>query len=109
MTVHSTQLGANEAVGTTEVTIYTVPANIRTIVKGLQLVNNSGSANFIALELYSGSTLLGYWREYMGAAGASGDSITKEIWMVMNAGQTFKAVCHAVSISVILSGSELVL
>lgn len=107
MTTRSTQLGIDVGVGTTEVTLYTVPTGKRSIVKGLQMTNTNAAANFTAIEVYSGATLLGFWREYMAAGGVTGDSITKELWLVLNAGQALKAVSHAASVSVIVSGAEL--
>lgn len=107
--VATKQLGAGLSIGTTEVTLYTVPNGHRTIVKNVTMANRNAAANFAAISFYNPSTQIALWREYMAAAGADGDTIIRNTWVVMNAGDRLTVVGHLSPVSVIVSGSELVL
>jgi hypothetical protein len=109
VTVHSTQLGHNVAVGVSEVTLYTVPTGKRALLKGYVICNTSSSANELALELYNGATLLAFWREFLAIEETAGDTIIRTPWLVLDAGQALKAVAAHASVSVLLAGTELLL
>jgi hypothetical protein len=107
VTVHSNQLVAIEALPTTETLIYTVPANKRTIVKSVIATNTNAAANTVAIEVYSGATLLGFFRLYQAAANATGDTVNMELWLVLVTGQTLKGLCSHANSTLLISGSEL--
>lgn len=107
MTVHSAQLGADPSLGTGTVTLYTVPAGVRTIVKNAIAKNLNGAASYVVFTFGDSAGDHGYYVLYMAASGSDGDSVTWNPWVVLNAGDWIKAVAHAASASVIISGTEL--
>lgn len=109
MTVHSTQLGAADAIGTGAVTLYTVPAGKRAILKNVTVKNNATSASYILLTFMHGATTLGYHDIQLTAAPTDGDSKSVAVWIVLNPGDSVHAVAHLSSLSCILSGTELTL
>jgi hypothetical protein len=107
VSVHSNQLAATTGLGTTEITLYTVPTGKRTIVKSVVLLNTNAAANIAALEVYSGATLLAFMRFYLAITATAGDTVNAQTWFVLNAGQTLKGIATKASVSVLISGSEL--
>jgi hypothetical protein len=106
VSVHSNQL-ATVTVGTTEVTCYTVPTGKRTIVKNIVACNTNAAANTVAIEVYNGATLLAFFRLYTAIEETPGDTVSMLPWIVLNAGQTLKAVSAHASTVLLISGSEL--
>jgi hypothetical protein len=107
MTVHSNRLGIAQGISTGVVSVYTVPANKRTIVKNVIIQNNAGAANRVILGIYNGSTVLAAWGLTPGASASATETLTYDSWFVMNAGETLKVNAAASSVEVIVSGSEL--
>lgn len=107
MAAHSTQLGANQAVATSVVTLYTVPAGKRTIVKSLVVSNNFAGANYVTILGYDGSTLLFTFDVFGLTNGTDGDTKFLLPWIVLNAGQALKAQALHSSVSIVASGAEL--
>lgn len=107
MTVHSNQLGHAFALGTVETTLYTVPANHRTIFKGYSACNYASGANVLTLLLYRASTNYHFWHEFLTASATNGDTVNREIWMVLLAGDQIRAIATAADLTVVVSGSEL--
>lgn len=109
MTVHSTQLGAAAAVGVAGVTVYTVPAGKRTILKGIWLRNTGGAANVAKLEL----TLVGgtsvFFYVNLDVSANAGNTVFLNLWVVMNAGDALKMTAAVNSVNIIASGAELTL
>lgn len=107
--VHSKRLGANAAVGTTDTTLYTCPSGSRTIVKGVQWQNLGATAAQARLKVFNGATQVMQYSTQLGALHAADDSDTREIWLVMNAGETLKVAMSAGTAMVAVSGAELTL
>jgi hypothetical protein len=107
VSVHSNQLAATTGLGTTEITLYTVPTGKRTIVKSIVLLNTNAAANIVAIEVYNGATLLAFMRFYLAIEATAGDTVNAQTWFVLNAGQTLKGIATKASASVLISGSEL--
>lgn len=107
MAVRSQRLGANLGVGTTETTLYTVPSGFRTIVKSIVVCNRNAAANFFALGLYSGGSEVAIWREFMAASGNAGDTVFRDLWVVMDAFDHITGTAHLSPVSVVISGAEL--
>lgn len=109
MAVHSKRLGSSIAVGATDVTLYTVPSGKRTIVKGVQMQNLGATACRGTLKVYNGATQIMQYATPLAAVGSDGNSDTRQIWLVMNAGEALKCNCTAGTIVVCASGAELTL
>ena len=107
MTTHSTQLGANLDVGTTEHTLYTVPAGKRTIVKSLAACNYASAATTLFVKGKVGSTDV--WLLEIPLGGNTTDTRiwVQPVWIVMNAGDLLRVVANAASVSLVASGAEL--
>lgn len=107
MAVHSTQLGANGAIGTGGYTIYTCPAGKRTIVKTIVLQNTAAASNRVGinLSLVGGGSVL--WHVTLGASASATESEVYDLWLVMNAGDSLRLTPAANSIEAVASGSEL--
>lgn len=107
MTVHSTQLGAHQTIGTGGVTIYTVPANKRAIVKSIWIRNTAGAAQTaaFALILTGGATITIF--QPLAASPAAGSSLYLDLWVILNAGDALKITAGAASLDAIVSGTEL--
>jgi hypothetical protein len=107
MSVHSARLGYDSALGTTGVTLYTVPSGKRTIVKCITAFNATGSANrVLVIGEVSGNNAF-VEGLHLAAIGSDGESKTILPWHVLNAGDTIAAVADHSSVSVAVSGTEL--
>lgn len=104
---HSTQLGHAAALGTTDSTVYTVPASTRTILKSVVAYNLSGSASWVLLTFSNSGGTIGYLFGTMAAGAAAGSCLILEPWIVLNAGDVVKAHCETGTCSLILSGAAL--
>lgn len=109
MSVATKQLGWNNAVGTTQVTLYTCPSGHRTIVKSLVVRNGAVGSNILAVAILSGGVVAGAMRLYLAAGGTNGDTELLQPWMVMEAGDALIAQATAASVVVFASGAELTL
>ena len=109
MTVHSTQLGHANALGTGGTTLYTVPSGIRTILKSMVLTNLGASAMRPAIALMHGATTLATINLDLGASGTDTETLTWLPWIVLNAGDSIVVTPRAGTMDVIASGSELTL
>lgn len=107
MTVHSQQLGAHASTPAAYTTIYTVPANTRTILKHIWVRNLAAAAGIAAFELILASGTTVYFYYHLAAAGASGDTSALDLWVVLKAGDVVKMAGNATGVDVILSGAEL--
>lgn len=107
MAVHSARLAATANQGTSETTVYTVPAGIRTIVKCVVCFNAASAANRLAIKAYSGSTLLFQWTMATTALGTSGETAIALPWIVLNAGEHLTLTADASFVRVAISGTEL--
>jgi hypothetical protein len=107
MTVHSTQLGANGAIGSGGATLYTVPTGKRTILKSVVLQNNAAGANRIILriDLVGGGNVS--WGVTVGAAGGASESMLVECWIVMDAGDVLKVTPTSSFVEALASGAQL--
>lgn len=108
MTVHSTQLGAHQAIPAALTTLYTVPALTRTIVKSLWLRNATAGAVTceIALVLAGGATVAFF--QPLAASPATGSSVYLNLWVVLNAGDKLQVSGAAGSgVDAIASGAAL--
>lgn len=104
MSVHSNQLGKSTAVGTSLVTLYTVPTGRRTILKSVAVINLNGAAVRIVMRLAGV-----YQTMHLAAATAAGESQEFSCWIVLNAGDKVEVSTSAATAYAIASGSELVL
>lgn len=107
MTVHSTQLGYNNALGTVLTTLYTAPSGKRTIVKGIQIYNGAAAANQVTVEVTNAGGLVVTFNIHLGATGSATDTQLIDLWMVMNAGDSLKMVAGSAGVRVLVSGAEL--
>jgi hypothetical protein len=109
MTVHSKQLGAATGIGTANVTLYTCPANFRTIVKSIYLLN-LGAAQYTAqVNVFNGSAQIAGFEVECGARHTATASALLALWLVLNAGDSLRvnfnnALANAQAIA---SGAEL--
>lgn len=107
MAVHSTHLGHVLSQGTAEATVYTVPANTRTILKSVVAQNLNAAAQRLTVKVWNGATQLSQYTLDLTATGTAGQSAVSLPWIVLNAGWHITVVASAASISVALSGTEL--
>lgn len=107
MAVHSTQLGHDAVLSSSTVTLYTTPANKRTIMKSVVCKNLHNAANFVAITFTNTSGDLGYYVLYMAASGSQGDSVDWTPWVVLNAGDKIEAIAQSGNVGIIVSGAEL--
>lgn len=109
MAVHSTQLGAHTGITTAGVTLYTVPAGKRTIVKSVCFQSHAAASQRVFIVFSSataGDIALGVT---VGAIGSATESMNYECWVVLNAGDKLKVVPVSDNVDAIASGAELVL
>jgi hypothetical protein len=107
VTVHSTQLGSGVALTAGYHTLYTVPANTRTIFKGIWL-RNGGAAAFVGgvqLHLASGGSPAFFIP--LAASPAAGSTVWIALWVVLNAGDQLNVAGSASGIDAIVAGTEL--
>jgi hypothetical protein len=109
MTVHSTQLGYNEAIGPVYTQIYAVPTGKRTIVKGITWQNTASVENRCYLRVTHSGTELWVWIIHVKAIGTDGESLVTTPWIVLNAGDKLEAYCDHANAIVSAHGSELTL
>jgi hypothetical protein len=107
MTPRSTQLGANAAVSTSEVVLYTCPSDKRTILKGITINNGAASTNKTTILFRRAGSPYGYLKYYPTAANSAGDTIVATPWIVIKPNDTISAEAASSSVGIILSGAEL--
>jgi hypothetical protein len=78
-------------------------------VKHITVRNNGAVARFIALAIQTGSTVKLAYRIYCTALGTNGDSVSLQVWWIMNAGDDFIAAASGDTFVVTVDGVELVL
>jgi len=109
MTVRSTQLGIADGVTAGDHDLYTVPSGRRTILKTLQVRNNTAGA--ITWSWYikpTGGGRIDFFLPMPASPGA-GSTATLNLWTVLNAGDVLGVTGVAGSgIDCIASGAELV-
>ena len=108
MTVRSKQLGTGTAIGTTNVTLYTCPANTRTIVRQVILFNAGASAITAQINIENGGTQIVGWEVELGARHSATASYINQIWVVLKAGDDLRVNASAgTGLQAIASGAEL--
>lgn len=105
--VHSTRLGAVDSVTTSSTTAYTVPANVRSILKSITAANYSSSANTLYVTVKNGTTTLFTVTVQCAAAPTVVETTYVLPWIVLNAGEHVELLATASRISASLSGTEL--
>ena len=109
MTVHSTLLGHAIAIGTSESILYTVPSGKRTIVKSIVATNYTAAAVTLFVKGKQSGSDIWLLEIPLGADTADNRSFTDPVWIVMNAGQQLVALAGTADVSIVVSGSELIL
>jgi hypothetical protein len=107
VTVHSTQLGAHQNVGASYVTLYTVPAGKRTIVKSIWARNSNAAAQVAAVQLLLASGADIFFFIPLAASPAAGSTLFMPLWVVLNQGDVIKYAAGGTNGDVIVSGAEL--
>ena len=107
MGVHSNQLGTahNAGVGTT--TLYTCPTGKRTIVKSIISENTNAATQRLIYQIKNGATTKVQWAEHPASASAAGETVYRDLWVVMVPGDVLSVIIAAASLDVIVSGTEL--
>jgi hypothetical protein len=107
--VHSTQLGYNEAIAAVYTQLYQVPAGKRTILKGLTYQNTYSGDNRAYLRVTHSGAELWVWIEHLAAIGSAGESLVRQPWVVLNAGDKLEAYADHANLIVSAHGAELTL
>jgi hypothetical protein len=97
-------LARGVATSASYVTVYTVPAGRRVILKNLNLRNGSGVASNVQVNTTGVADLLNY---PLTAGGTIGGNASIPLWIVLNAGDTIRiAVTSGTSVSFVFSGTN---
>jgi hypothetical protein len=107
--VASTQLGLHNAIGTSDITLYTAPAGKRTIVKNALARSYSSVVTDLYLEVKRSGTIVCSYVFHFATAGSDGDTANLNTWFVLDAGDSLHTHATSSSCSLIVSGSELTL
>lgn len=107
MTVHSNQLGFGHALGVGTTTLYTCPSLKRTIVKSIVVENTNAATQRLIFQVKNGATTKVQWCEHPAAGSAAGETVFRDLWVVLVAGDVLQVIVAAASVDVIVSGSEL--
>jgi hypothetical protein len=107
MTVRSIQLGAGQRTTTAITTLYTVPAGFRTIIKSIVLLNTNAAANNIILTIEISGSTIAAMTFHCAATGSVGDTITQELWIVVNAGELVRIQSTQQPYYYVVSGAQL--
>jgi hypothetical protein len=107
VTVHSSQLFAGKISVTTLVTLYTVPADIRTILKSLVISNQAGSASRVTVEHVIAGAIAAIIDTFPATGTANGNTILLLPWLVMNTGDVLKVTGTQQPYYIAASGTEL--
>lgn len=100
--LRATQIYRGRVTSTSFVTVYTVPAGMRMILRSIVGHNAVGTGN----QFFARSLTQQFLFILLAANGSAGDSLNWESWVVLNPGDTIQlAVSNATGVDVILSGS----
>jgi hypothetical protein len=98
------QLARGAATSSSYVTVYTVPAGRRVILKNLNLRNQSGAASNVQVNTTGVADLLAF---PLTAGGTVGGNASIDMWVVLNAGDTIRiAVSSGTTVSFVFSGTN---
>jgi hypothetical protein len=108
VSIASQQLFIGDAIGTGTHTLYTAPANHRTIIKSLNVLNEHTAAQRVVFQVRaSGGTVLHQWVVTLTAPSTAGESVNQQPWIVMLATQVLVVQPQSGPCSLAISGAEL--
>ena len=98
---------AQAAITTSAVTIYTVPASTRAMVKSIIIANTTGSAVNVTVNLVPSGGSAGTGNQIIPAVALSGNSVFQlDTAQVMNTGDFISVIAGATGCTITISGAE---